>query len=197
MRAVAFDQPFRAGTRIGRHLPGQSQHVGDVVRDLILVRALAGRAQDQAIGAAFHRLVGDLKKAVALVLVADRPRDIQARRVGGDDGKAALEQYLAGYRDRLARLGITADLHQQVRARRQPLDLAQKGRAVGCGQEHAALPLNRPVGTGTVDRTGRWRVTLDEKIVKLAVDHQRGGLAAVQVVQKDGAALHAAPRYSG
>ena len=136
----------------------------------------------------------DFQKRIAQALVADRPRDVQTRRIGGDDRITAFEQQLLCHRYRLARLGIAGHLHQDFLSRCQPLDLAQECAAVRGFQEHAALPFHGLVGNRTVHRAGARGVAVDDQVVQLAINHQRGGFGPVQMVQNDRIALHVLPQ---
>ena len=48
MRVGAIDQQFRAAGHVGQHGLGEVAHGGDVFGDLVILRAVAGGAQDQA-----------------------------------------------------------------------------------------------------------------------------------------------------
>ena len=77
--------------------------------------------------------------------------------------------------------------------RRQPLDLTQEGGAIGRGQEHAALPFDRAVGAGAVNRTGRGGVAASiRKSSSLPSTISAAASRSFDVVQNDRAALHAA-----
>ncbi len=124
------------------------------------------------------------------IIVADAARDVEARRVRRDDGKAAFEQDPRGDGDCLARFGVAGDLHEDRLTGGEALDLAQKGVAIGGGDEHAALALHRAVGDGAVNGAGAGQIGIDQQIMQAAIDHQRRGLAPVEVVQGDLTALH-------
>ncbi len=153
MRVGTIDQQFRPAGQVGQHRLGQRAHRADVLGDLLGLRCLAGRAQDQAevgVGPA-HRLGRKRIERLAHLFVADAARDVAARRTGGDDGVAALEQQARGDRQGLAGLGRTADLHQHGLAGGKPRDLPQKARSAGQPDEDAALPLHGPVDDGAKD----------------------------------------------
>ena len=135
------------------------------------------------------------QQALALLLVADAAGDVEAGRIGGDDGVAGFEQKPGGHGRRLAVQPEPGDLHQQRLSGREALALLEKaGTAIGQAQDHAALALERPVadpaqdgadaGAGLVAR-------VDQQVVEPPVHHQRGGAAAIfEFIEQDDTALH-------
>jgi hypothetical protein len=113
---------------IGQHLLGKLAHGRDVLGNGVFSGVFRSRAQDQPGLRARHAGGRDLLQKDPGFLVPDPAGDVEARRVGGDDGEAALEQHAPGQRHRLARLGKSRDLHQHGRTRTQPFGLAKKPR---------------------------------------------------------------------
>ena len=95
MRVGAVDQQFRPAGQVGQHRLGQAAHRGDVFGDVVGFGLGAGRAQDQAQRRGRRppcASAASASSASRVLFVADAARDVQAGRVGGDDGIAALEQ---------------------------------------------------------------------------------------------------------
>ena len=200
MRVRRIDEQFGIAFGVGGHRQGEIPHRGNVLGQRGLIGVFGGRAQDQPemVGGRGHFLMRDFQQAIPFRVILDRARDVEAARLGRDDGIAALEKKPRGDGRGLAALADPGHLHQQRLTGGQSLGLAQESRdPVGHAQHHAALPLHGPVADRAQDRTGLRRRVLgrvDADILKPPIHHQRGGGAAVEMIQNDDTAFHGCPQ---
>ncbi len=190
MRTIAFGQDLHVGGWVVQYLVCQRQHRVDIIGDVIGIRASARGPENQAICGPVGRFMRDFEQPVPFFLVADTARDIGAGCAWRHDGIAAFEQQLLGDGNGLAGFSIAGYLHKNGLPGCEPLDLAQKSRAVGRFQKHPPLPLDRTIRDGAVDRAGARAVAVDQKVIQLAVHNQRGGFDVAKMVQNDRTALH-------
>ena len=82
-------------------------------------------------------------------------------------------------------------LHQKRLTGGEPLDLPQERRAIGGGEEHPALPLDRPLRHGAIDRAETRRIAaIDQQIGKPPAIHQGRRFAPFIMIEDNRVVRH-------
>ena len=123
MRAVAFGQCLGFGAfGVAQNGAGQIGHGLNVFGNVVVRRTLTAGAQDQT-EVVLHLCMADGRNAGAFFFVLNGAAHVDARRAGGHDGIAALEQNAVGDRNGLGAFSVARDLHQHRLTGAQALGL--------------------------------------------------------------------------